>query len=39
MKLAELTSSRVYLSFAWSSAIMVLVMLTGTLGYHLIGGP
>ncbi|MBI5437341.1 MAG: potassium channel protein [Nitrosomonadales bacterium] len=39
MKLAELASSRVYRSFAWSSAVMVLVMLTGTLGYHIIGGP
>jgi len=39
MKLAALTSSRVYLSFAWASAAMVLIMLTGTLGYHIIGGP
>ena len=37
MKLAELASSRVYLSFAWASAAMVLVMLTGTVGYHIIG--
>ena len=38
-KLADLTASRVYLSFAWSSATMVLLMLTGTVGYHIIGGP
>ena len=39
MKLAEITASRVYLSFAWASAAMLLIMLTGTLGYHIIGGP
>jgi len=39
MKLAEIATSRVYRSFAWSSAIMVLVMITGTVGYHIIGGP
>lgn len=39
MKLADLAASRVYLSFAWSSAIMVLIMLVGTVGYKLIGGP
>ena len=39
MKLAELTASRVYLSFAWSSLALILVMLAGTLGYRLIGGP
>ena len=39
MKLAEITASRVYLSFAWASAAMLLIMLTGTVGYHIIGGP
>lgn len=39
MKLAELSSSRIYRSFAWSAVIMVLIMLVGTVGYHIIGGP
>ena len=39
IKLVELTSSRVYRSFAWAFAAMVLVMVTGTVGYHIIGGP
>jgi voltage-gated potassium channel len=38
MKLAELSASRVYLSFAWSAFAMLLVMSTGTLGYRVIGG-
>jgi len=39
IKLTELNSSRAYLGFAWSSAVMVLIMLLGTVGYHIIGGP
>ncbi len=39
MKLAELSSSRVYLSFAWSTVAMVLILVIGTVGYRLIGGP
>jgi voltage-gated potassium channel len=39
MKLAELSSSRVYLSFIWSAVAMVLIMLIGTVGYRVIGGP
>ena len=39
MKLAELSASRVYLSFAWSTAAMLLILIIGTVGYRLIGGP
>ncbi len=39
MKLAEISASRVYRSFAWASSMMVLIMLVGTVGYHIIGGP
>ena len=39
MKLAELSSSRVYLSFAWSAMAMVLILIIGTVGYRVIGGP
>jgi len=38
MKLAEFTSSRVYRSLAWSSIAMVLIMMTGMVGYRIIGG-
>ncbi|HMC12773.1 MAG TPA: potassium channel protein [Gallionellaceae bacterium] len=38
MKLAEFTSSRVYRSLAWSSIAMVLILMTGTVGYRIIGG-
>jgi voltage-gated potassium channel len=39
MKLAELTSSRVYRSFAWAAIAMVLILTIGTVGYRVIGGP
>ena len=39
MKVLEFGSSRVYLSFIWSSLAMALIMVIGTVGYHLIGGP
>ena len=39
MKLAELSSSRVYRSFAWSAMAMVLILTIGTVGYRVIGGP
>lgn len=38
MKLAEFASSRVYRSMAWSSIAMALIMMTGTVGYRIIGG-
>jgi voltage-gated potassium channel len=38
MKLAEISASRVYLSFVWSAVALFLVMLIGTFGYRLIGG-
>ncbi len=39
MKLAEISSSRVYLSFAWSAVAMMLILTIGTVGYRIIGGP
>jgi len=39
MKLAELSASRVYRSFAWSALAMLLILLVGTFGYREIGGP
>jgi voltage-gated potassium channel len=39
MQITRFTSTRVYRNLAWSSLIMALVMVTGTLGYRLIGGP
>jgi len=39
MKLAELSSSRVYLGFVWSAIAMLLILVIGTVGYHYIGGP
>ncbi|MCE9551634.1 MAG: potassium channel protein [Betaproteobacteria bacterium] len=39
MKLSEITTSHVYRSFAWAFLSLVLVMVIGTLGYHIIGGP
>lgn len=39
MELTEFSYTRVYRNLAWSSLIMALVMLTGTVGYRLIGGP
>jgi voltage-gated potassium channel len=39
MKLAEITASRVYRSFALASVAMLLVLLTGTVGYRVLGGP
>ncbi len=39
MKLSELSSSRVYRSFAWSSFAMMLILMIGTVGYRVIGGP
>jgi voltage-gated potassium channel len=39
MKLAELSSSRVYLGFVWSALAMTLILMTGTVGYRVIGGP
>ena len=39
MKLAELSASRVYRSFAWSAMAMLMILLVGTMGYRVIGGP
>jgi voltage-gated potassium channel len=39
MTLAEFTSTRVYRSLAWSFAAIALIMLSGTVGYRVIGGP
>ncbi|MBI3902686.1 MAG: potassium channel protein [Nitrosomonadales bacterium] len=39
MKLTEFTSSRVYLGLAGALLAMLLIMLIGTVGYRIIGGP
>ena len=33
------TARRIYLSFAWASAALVVIMIVGTFGYKSIGGP
>lgn len=38
MKLTEIASTRVYTSFVWGMAALVLVMVIGTVGYHYFGG-
>ncbi len=39
MKLETISTSHVYRSFAWAFSALLLVMVTGTLGYRIIGGP
>lgn len=39
MKLETISTSHVYRSFAWALSALLLVMVTGTLGYRIIGGP
>ena len=39
IKLAEISPSRVYRSFVWALSALLLVMVVGTLGYRIIGGP
>jgi len=39
LRTLSLSSSRVYRTFAWPAAAMLLVMLLGTVGYRLLGGP
>lgn len=36
---SEITSRQLALRFAWSFAVLALVLLAGTIGYHVIGGP
>ena len=39
IKLAEISPSHVYRSFIWALSALLLVMVVGTLGYRIIGGP
>lgn len=39
MKLADISTSHVYRSFIWAFLALILVMVIGTLGYRIIGGP
>jgi voltage-gated potassium channel len=38
MKLAEISTSRIYRNFAWASFALMLLLMTGTVGYRIIGG-